>query len=54
MGQEIEMYNVDWTSPIIIKDPWYTDVCQYLENGIVPSHLSARQKKALRLEVLSY
>ena len=51
---EIKMYSVKRASPTIITTSWYIDMRQYLEHDTIPSHLSARKKRALKLKELSY
>ena len=33
---------------------WYANVCQYLEQGTIPSHFSIRQKRKFLLKYLTY
>jgi len=40
--QEIEMYDIRRATPIENVTSWYTNVCQYLEHGTIPSHFSIR------------
>ena len=52
--EEIEIYNIDRDSPTIDIKSWYAIVCQYLEHGTIPSHVSTRQNRALKIKALSY
>lgn len=51
---QIELYDIRRETPKENRTSWYTNVCQYLEHGTIPSHFSIRQKRALRLKALAY
>ena len=44
--KDIEMYNNERGSPSTDINAQQIDVCQYIKNGTVPSHLSTQQKRA--------